>query len=448
MTVNRRDFMKMSAAGVTTPWLMNLSSMAHAADAGDDYKALVCVFLAGGNDHNNTLIPFDAKNYKAYQAIRPDVAVSQSSILPLLQPTPLPFGMKMGLNQNMVGMQKLFNQGNMAVLLNVGPLIQPTTKAQYKKNQVALPPKLFSHNDQRAIWKSSQTEGAKQGWGGRIADQKLTTNTNALFSCISISGTSVFLAGEDASQFNVLAHGVQKIRGAKADDWIWGGREVAGALSKLIVQDSQHPLEQAHADITKRAVKAESILTAALDGQPEIKTQLPDTKLGKQLAMVAKLIQARKKVGVKRQVFYVQMGGFDTHDELLSEHGALLKELSEAMTAFYDATVELGVSNQVTSFTASDFGRTFVSNGDGSDHGWGGHHFILGGAVKGKAFYGTAPEIALDTKDDVGKGRLLPTTSVDQYAATLASWFGVPDAKLETVSPNLKNFPIKTLGFV
>lgn len=452
MNITRRNFMKAGAAGAATSWLMNLPTLAHAAE-GEEYKALVCVFLAGGNDHNNTVIPYDATNYAAYKKIRPEVAVKQSSILPLLHDGTLPFNQKLGLHEQMPGMQALFNAGNMAIQLNVGPLFQPLTKADFKTAKQKLPPKLFSHNDQQSIWQASQAEGAKLGWGGSVADTQLNQNVYDLFSCISLSGSSVFLAGQEVRQLNVNSKRVVRIRGSKPKDWIWGGREVAQAASQLLVQDSQHPLEQEFVNVTKRAIDAESILTQALvdsgadqsDILPEDVTKL---KLGKQLNMVAKIIKSRAGLKAKRQIFFVKLRGFDTHDDLNSTHGGLLKEVSASIKAFYDATEAMGIANNVTTFTASDFGRTFVSNGDGSDHGWGAHHFVVGGAVNGKRFYGESPEIALETKDDVGKGRLLPSTSVDQYAATLASWFGVPDDKLANVAPNLKNFDVKNMGFV
>lgn len=452
MKVTRRGFLKTGVAGAATSWLMNLPTIANAAE-GEDYKALVCVFLSGGNDHNNTVIPYDADNYIAYKSIRPEVAVSQQGILPLLHEGTLPFNQKLGLNENMSGMQALFNAGNMAVQLNVGPLFQPVTKAEYETSKEKLPPKLFSHNDQRSIWQASHAEGAKRGWGGVSGDSQLSQNTNGIFSCISISGNSVFLSGEDVSQFTMSSKGIKAIIGSKPNQWVWGSQEVAKTLRQLLVQETSHPMMNEFVKVNKRAMDAESIINKALTDAGVVESNLlPEEvvklELGSQLNMVAKIIKARQGLGVKRQVFFVKLKGFDNHDNLVGLHGGLLKQLSDSLKAFYDATEAMGIANNVTAFTASDFGRTFVSNGDGSDHGWGSHHFVVGGAVKGKQFYGTAPEIALGTKDDIGKGRLLPSTSVDQYAATLASWFGVPNDQLSAVAPNLANFSVKNLGFV
>lgn len=459
MKITRRNFLKAGTAGAVTSWLMNLPTMAHAAE-GEDYKALVCVFLAGGNDHNNTVIPFDEANYGNYQFIRKSIAVEYDNILGLAQDgDPLPFKQKLGLHSSMKGMWELFHAKKMAVQLNVGPLFEPMTKEEYKTAKHKLPPKLFSHNDQQSIWQASQAEGAKKGWGGTSGDTQVSQNIHDIFSCISIAGSSVFLAGKEVSQLSMSSSGIRRIYGSKPTDWIWGGRQAAQALGQIITPEPEkerHPMEQEFVNVTQRAITAESILKQALvDADVDTKDLLPENvvglKLGRQLNMVAKIIKARKGIKAKRQVFFVKVGGFDNHDNLKSDHPKLLKDISDSIKAFYDATEAMGMAENVTTFTASDFGRTFVSNGDGSDHGWGAHHFVVGGAVKGKRFYGKPPRIPrkLDTEEYIGtKGRLLPTTSVDQYAATLASWFGVPDDQMASVAPNLKNFTEKNLGFV
>ena len=274
-------------------------------------------------------------------------------------------------------------------------------------------------------------------------------NSNATFTCMSVTGNAVYLSGNTALQYQISTSGPIKINAATSS--VYGSSAVSTAINTLIQQPSSHLLEDDYNTITKRAMAAYTSINSALT-QTSLTTAFPTDSLGAQLKMVARLIQGRATLGARRQVFLVSIGGFDLHDNLIRDHGGLLGKVSAAMTAFYDATVELGVANQVTAFTASDFGRTLASNGDGSDHGWGGHHFVVGGAVKGQAFYGTAPPVSVgNTKDSagnynpadqwhVGQGRLLPSTSVDQYAATLASWFGVSDTELPTVLPNIGHF--------
>jgi uncharacterized protein (DUF1501 family) len=450
----RRAFLKRGGAlgitGIAAPWALNLAAIGEAAaQSAGDYKALVCVFLYGGNDHGNTLAPYDATNYAAYQTIRGSLAIPQASLTnTLLAPSiALPDGMQLAMAPSLAGLKPLFDQGKLAVQLNVGPLIVPTTLAQYKSKSVLLPPKLFSHNDQQSVWQSSKPEGSTSGWGGRIGDLFLSSNTSSSLTCMSVTGNAVYLAGNQAVQYQVTASGAVPVKGVKSS--LYGSAACAAELRALITQSSSHSLENEYATVTKRSMDTEALVTSAVNSAPAFATVFNTSNaLAKQLQMVAKMIASRSLLGVSRQVFLVSLSGFDVHDNLTSQHPALLTSVNEAMRSFYDVTVELGVANSVTTFTASDFGRTLTSNGDGSDHGWGGHHFVMGGAVKGKKFYGTAPAIAVNGPDDVGQGRLLPTTSVDQFAATLASWFGVSDSNLATVVPNIGNFSAKNLGFV
>jgi uncharacterized protein (DUF1501 family) len=347
----------------------------------------------------------------------------------------------------------LFNAGALAVQFNIGPLVVPLTRTQFHSGDrrlYPLPPKLFSHNDQQSVWQSSSPEGSTQGWGGKIGDLALSNNGNALFTCISVTGNAVFLSGQTALQYQCSTAGPVPVQ-ALSDSFFWLPEQKA-AFSQLLQQSSTHALEDAYTQITKRSLQAYEQVAHAVAG-----VQLPEVfpvgnPLADQLKMVAQLIGARQSLGNKRQVFMVSLGGFDVHDNLMSRQAVLLRQLSEAMTAFYTATVALGVATQVTTFTASDFGRTLTSNGDGSDHGWGAHHLMMGGAVLGQRFYGTpAPLGITDTgsADDqwhVGQGRLLPTCSVDQYAATLARWFGVQADQLSTILPNLHHFDVRVAG--
>ena len=458
----RRAFLRRSTqlglAGTALPFALNLAAMGEAAAfTATDYKALVCVFLYGGNDYANTVVTYDDDSYNKYATIRGGsgqagggIAIPKADLAAtLLNPTvPLAAGRQYAMHPAMTGMANLFNTGKAAVQLNVGPLIVPLTRTQYNSSNRALypiPPRLFSHNDQQSVWQSSSPEGSTVGWGGNLGDLALSSNTNSLFTCISVTGNAVFLSGDSALSYQVSTGGAIAINGVKNN--IYGSTAVRSALTSLIQQTSPQVLENEYNRITTRAVTAESQITSGLAGVT-LATAFPaNNSLADQLKMVARLIGARSTLGSKRQVFMVSLGGFDLHDNLISQQPTLMKRVSEAMTAFYDATVELGVADKVTAFTASDFGRTLNSNGDGSDHGWGSHHFMVGGAVKGKALYGKAPPVSntnstTDAADQwhVGQGRLLPSTSVDQYAATLAKWFGVANGEMAGVLPNLSHF--------
>jgi len=457
----RRAFLRRSTqlglAGTALPFALNLAAMGEAAAfTATDYKALVCVFLYGGNDYANTVVTYDDDSYNRYAAIRGGagqagggIALAKAALAnTVLTPTvPLPGGRQYALHPAMPGMAQLFNTGKAAVQLNVGPLVVPLTRAQYSSNNRALlplPPKLFSHNDQQSVWQSSSPEGSTVGWGGNLGDLALSSNGNSLFTCISVTGNAVFLSGDSALSYQVSTGGAIAINGVKSN--VYGSSAVRGALTALIQQTSPQVLENEYNRVTARAVTAESQITAGLAGVT-LGTAFPTSNsLADQLKMVARLIGARSTLGSKRQVFMVSLDGFDVHDNMASRQPALLKKLSSALGAFDQALTELGVHNQVTTFTASDFGRTLTLNGDGTDHGWGGHQFVMGGAVKGKAFYGQVPPLSVGNTDapedqwHVGQGRLLPSTSVDQFGATLGRWFGASDSELLGVLPNLRNF--------
>ena len=457
MTTNasRRAFLQraslLSMAGASAPWALNLAAMGEAAAAtASDYKALVCVFLYGGNDYGNTLIPYDNTRYALYQGMRPTLAYALSALTAtLLTPTTaLPGGIQYALAPELAPLLPLFTSNRLAVMLNVGTLVQPTTKAQYSAKSVPLPPKLFSHNDQQSVWQSSAPEGATSGWGGRMGDLFEAGNGNATFTCVNVSSNAVFLSGHTAVQYQVSPSGPAALNGVKNP--LFGSATCSAALHTLVTAPRTHLFENEYTRVMSRSLVAGDALTTALAGGPAISTVFPTGNgLADQLKLVARMISTSSEVGAKRQVFFVSLGGFDNHDGLASIHPGLLTSVADAMSAFYNATVELGVANQVTSFTASDFGRTLTGN-DGSDHGWGSMHFMLGGAVNGGRYYGSAPIVANNGPDDVGQGRLLPSTSVDQYAATLGKWFGISDTDLLTVLPNLAhwNASQRTLGFV
>ncbi|MBI5260112.1 MAG: DUF1501 domain-containing protein [Burkholderiales bacterium] len=440
----------LGALGAAAPMALNLSLLADAAaaTAPADYKALVCVFLYGGNDHGNTLVPVDNTHHAMYASIRGSIATPQSALAAttLTPGTALPDGLQFALAPQLAPLKTLWDAGKLAVQLNVGPLIVPTTLAQYNAKSVPLPDKLMSHNDQQSTWQSDLAEGATSGWGGRMGDLMLSGNSGSVFTCTSVTGNAVFLSGNTAVQYQLSSSGAVAIKGIGSR--LFGSSTAQATLRTLITGTSSHLFADEYARITRRSIDAEAQVTSALSAAPALATTFPATTLGNQLKMVARMLSARASFGLTRQVFFVSLGGFDLHDYLPEKHPGLLTEVADAMKAFYDATVELGLAQQVTSFTASDFGRTLSSNGDGSDHGWGSHHFVAGGAVKGKAFYGTAPAVAVSGPDDVGQGRLLPTTAVDQFGATLASWFGVTDTDLASVVPGIANFSQRNLGFL
>ena len=456
----RRAFLRrashLALAGVATPMAMNLAALGEAAAfEATDYKALVCVFLYGGNDYANTVVAFDEARHARYAQLRggatgTSLVVPRSSLGPTeLRPTTaLPGGAKYALPPEMTDMARLFNSGRMAVQLNVGPLVQPLTRQQYNARVLPQPPKLFSHNDQQSVWQAQGGEGSTQGWGGNLGDLALSANSNAMFTCMSVSGNAVFLSGQNALQFQCSKAGAVAFESLRGNEWGQFLYEPAmrEAFSQLIQSPQSHVLGEAYNQITRRSLAAEAQLTGALSGVT-LSTPFPaDNPLADQLKMVARLIGGRASLGAKRQVFMVSLDGFDVHDTMAVRQPALLKKLSGALGAFDAALQELGMTDRVTAFTASDFGRTLSLNGDGTDHGWGSHHFVMGGGVRGQAFYGAVPPLSIgntDAPDDqwhVGQGRLLPSTSVDQYAATLARWFGVADTELHAVLPNLRHF--------
>ncbi len=460
LTASRRAFLKrasaLSVAGIAAPWALNLAAMAEASAAtASDYKALVCVFLYGGNDYANTLVPYDSASYAAYQQMRPSFAYARAALTgTALNAATAPLDAsgvahQYALAPELAPLLPLFDAGQLGVILNVGTLVQPTTKLQYTNKSVKLPPKLFSHNDQQSVWQSSSPEGATSGWGGRIGDLFESGNGNATFTCVNVSGNAVFMSGRSAVQYQVSTAGSVPLAGLKAP--LFGSSAASQALRTLVSQPRSHLLENEYSRVTKRAIDADAVLTGALAAAPALATAFPASNgLADQLKMVARMISAGPALGAKRQVFFVSLGGFDNHDEMLTVHPALLTNVANALAAFQKATAELGLADKVTTFTASDFGRTMSGNNDGSDHGWGSMHFVLGGAVKGQRFYGTAPVVANNGPDDVGQGRLLPTTSVDQLAATLGKWMGVSDTDLLAMLPSLSNYNAgaRNLGFV
>jgi len=413
--------------------------------APGDYKALVCVFLYGGNDANNLLVPIDTTTYRAYANSRGALALNREIMLPITPRTS--DGRSYGLHPNMPEMQSLFNTGRLAVLSNVGTLVAPTTRAQYMSGAAQLPQQLFSHNDQAVQWQTSlPDQNAQLGWGGRVADLMQALNENErLTMSISVAGSNQFQVGRHITQYQMTENGGIAFEGMSGR-----GNDIAreAAFRGLIAAEKQNLFDSAYADVGAKTLETDAILRAALNANPAPSVTFPNSSLGRQLRIISRLIKAAPALGFRRQIFFAATGGYDTHGDQLGAHANLLGNLSQSLNAFYQATAEFGVADSVTTFTASDFGRTMDTNGDGSDHGWGSHQLIVGGAVRGGDIYGAFPQLAIGGPDDTNRGRWIPTTSVDEYSATLARWFGVAESDLGTVLPNLHRFPSSNLGFL
>ena len=444
MRTNRRSFItcaSLAAAG-NILGLRPFGALNAMAQGTSDYKALVCVFLFGGNDANNTLIPFDTTGYGKYSSLRSDLALTQNTLLPL---TPTP---NFALNPNLPDIQTLFNNKNAAFVANVGTLVQPLTRAQYLAGQTA-PTNLFSHPDQQLEWQNAaQSAVTPTGWAGRIADALAGSyNTSASIPMItSVAGDTLFCNGNATAPVSISPGNVGTANCSEGSECT--ARQASAQA--LLTLDSGISLVQADDSITGNAYAYAKTLADAVQSISPLQTVFPNSPLAAQLKQIAQIIQVRSALGVQRQIFFASLGNFDTHADQITLQSALLAQLSPALGAFYDATVELNVASEVTTFTMSDFSRTFQPNSNnGSDHAWGSHHIVIGGAVNGGQIYGTYPTLALAGPDDSGSnGRWVPSTASAQYAATLAQWFGVPTASLSTVLPTIGNFSSNNLGFV
>jgi uncharacterized protein (DUF1501 family) len=408
-----------------------------------DYRALVCVFLAGGNDAWNTIVNLD--DYASYAAARPTIALAQGSLLPVRPPSD---GRAFGFHPSLAPLYSLFAQRKLAVVCNVGTLVEPITRAQYLTTPALRPPSLFSHSDQVYEWQTGIAAPLlTTGWGGRTGDRTLPMNGTATFPMIvTLSGATVFGTGTVARAFEMTTSGTVALAGFSTSQ---NSQIRYGAMRDLLLLDRDVTLVKAAGNTVTKALDTDALVTQALALAPPLQTVFPSGTLGDQLRMVARLVAARSLLGMHRQIFFVSLGGFDTHGDQLGAQQNLLAQTSGALAAFHAATVEMGVANEVTLFTSSDFGRTYRSNGLGTDHGWGSCQFVLGGAVKGGDFVGRWPTLALAGPDDSGSlGRFIPTTSVDQYAATLAKWYGLAAADVPAVFPNITRFDTADLGFL
>jgi len=408
-----------------------------------DYRALVCVFLSGGNDAWNTIVNVD--DFSSYAATRPSIALLPESLLPIKPPSD---GRSFGFHASLSGLHALWAQQKLAVLCNVGTLVEPISRAEYLSVPALRPPNLFSHSDQVYEWQTGiSAPRLSTGWGGRTGDRTLTLNGPGLFpTIVTLAGASVFGKGAVARAFEMTPQGTVALSGFSGST---NSQNRYAAMRDLLALDRDVPFVRAAGDTMNKALDTNALITEALNAAPPLQAVFPVSNLGSQLNMVARLISARNLGNMHRQIFFVSLGGFDTHSGQLGAQAGLLTELSEALSAFYAATLEMGVASEVTTFTNSDFGRTYSSNGPGTDHGWGSCQFVLGGGVRGGDFYGRWPTLALGGPDDSGSiGRFIPSISVDQYAATLATWYGLPAVDLAAVFPNIGHFDTADLGFL
>ncbi len=451
-SLSRRIFLKKSAllslGGAGMLSTLSGLNIAHAqTGAFSDYKALVCVFLFGGNDAFNMLVPRSDTEYETYRETRLSLAVEQASLLPISPMNSVPADY--GLHPNMPELQELFGNQRLAFIGNVGALIEPTTQSAYINNTAALPPQLFSHNDQQNFVMSLQATKPQQGWASRIAEMMLDANVNTDLSMnITLTGANTFQAGGTRTPYSIPASGVQRLWAIdpnSADDFVQRRTQF---FQSLLQQNHNHLFVDEYANVQTRAMELGQQISTALGNISPITTPFDETsRLAASLKMVAQLIAAHASLNVSRQIFFIGIGDYDTHGDQANRHPRLLRELSQSLKSFYDATVELELADQITTFTASDFGRTLTSNGDGTDHGWGSHQLVMGDAIDGGKIFGTMPDLTIGSSDDIGEGRIIPTTSVDQYAATLATWYGLPASALLETFPNLANFNTNNLGF-
>jgi uncharacterized protein (DUF1501 family) len=463
MNRQRRKFLRAAAAGGVAYAFGRTPGTVYAQAVGTggftDYKALVCLFLFGGNDSWNMVVPTSTTEYNAYSRSRgggttSSLAIDQAALLPIPLATPNQGAQTFGLHPSMAGARDLFAARKLAIMANVGPLIAPTTKTQYQQAATTghpLPPQLFSHNDQQDQWHSLRGKAIlKSGWAGRVADVlNAQTGAQQLSLNVSLAGQTFFQAGEVARPYVMGAAGATTFQGFGATGVNLARRT---AFENVAKASYGSVYERSFATVQQRAVQFADRVNTALSGARSF-VALPDagatlSPLQTQLRTVAKMISARASLSMSRQIFFVSTGGFDSHDDQNNDQPGLLGNVSTSIKSFYDALTEMGMENSVTLFTHSDFGRTLTSNGDGSDHAWGGVQLVAGGVVRGGDIYGQYPVLETNGVQDVGGGRLIPTISADQYAATLASWFGVADADLSKVAPNIGNFAQRNLGFL
>ncbi len=459
--MQRRDWIKVAASSAAFGMGNMLSGFSLAQSnaetngtkqlLGTDYRALVCVFLYGGNDAFNMVVPRSVSDHAIYAATRGGLAIDRNTLLPMTPTVAFSDGAQYGFHPSCVGLNQLFNDGRCALVANCGPLIKPLTQAQYQSGSVVAPSQLFSHADQQVLWQVPAANDTRRlGWGGKLADRFQASNINQQLSMnMTTEGENVFQAANNVRPYALSPVGVDDIW--PIDPAFSSTRRAV--FDQLMNRSYPNRMRDEIAQRIRRAQNLSATLKTALAQVPGNSAPFnsfdENNFLAYQLKMVARIIALRNTLQMRRQIFFVGLPGFDTHDNQLSAHNGLLGALSSGIKTFYDALSTLNIASGVTLFTASDFGRTLSINGDGTDHGWGAHHLVVGGAVNGGRAYGRMPSLLkLNNPDDAGYGQIIPTTSVDQYAATLAQWFGVPAAELVNVFPNINEFAPNVIGFV
>ena len=448
MNFTRRGILQTGVAigaGALAGTLTRFGKLSALTAPANDYRALVCIFLFGGNDSNNLIVPMDGNGYAAYSQIRKNLALAQNTLLEITTAG----GAGFGLHPKLVETQALFKSKNLALVANVGTLVRPLTRDQYVNSPALAPINLFSHADQQAEWQSSIAQGqSTTGWGGRLADQVGYMNGGSTFpTMMSVSGNALFTVGQQSRATAVIPGSPLGLQGF---DNSAASQARMNAVTQLLGLNSGASLVQQANLTTQQGIKNAALLSQAMNGAPALQTQFPKSTLGDQLLEVAKVIQVRQQLGNVRQIFFCSLGGFDTHTNQLNEQDTLFTELDESLGAFYRALQELNVEGSVTAFTESDFSRTLQPNTNGgTDHAWGSHHIVMGGMVKGGDLFGTFPTLALGGPNDAGaEGRWIPSIATDQYGATLSKWFGLPSNLNRAVFPNIANFPSADLGFM
>ena len=445
----RRRFLKLgtqtlAGAGIALGLDPTLT-LARAADnsSASDYRALVCVYLEGGCDGFSLMVPMGSYEHGEFASARGSLAIPHNQLLGLAGGSS-----PIGLHPNAASLQPLYDEGKLAMIANIGTLIEPTTLEQYENNAVDLPAQLFSHSDQSIQWQQLQgRDRAKDGWGAKAADYLSGFQERDYLTSISLAGSNYWQSGPGQRPFSLTESGVLEYQGMDdGSDWQQPRRE---AFERVLDLPRRHVFSRAYADLQKRAISVTTELGQVLESNAGLFTDQPvGNGLADKLSMVAQLIAAQEQLGLRRQIYYVSMGGFDVHDNQSRELPELFQELADALSFFQNKIDEIGKGPNVTTFTASDFGRSLLSNGDGTDHGWGNHLMAMGGAVNGGAIYGTLPSLGVEGPDSVHRGRILPTTSASQYAATLLRWLGLTESELLDVLPNIHNFDTRDLGFL
>lgn len=425
--------------------------IAASAQTPADYKALVCIFLFGGSDANNMIVPLEASEYATYAAVRDSasgIQIASSSLRPIV---PSSLGRQFGLHSSLGDLVPVWDKGSLAVVCNVGTLVEPMTRAEYLANSRTRPESLFSHSDQQEQWEASVSQGIPTtGWGGRLADRTVAFNGSAVYPMVtSVAGNNQFANGATTRPVTLPSTGSFGLRGFGTST---AAQARYNAMQTILTLDRDKRLVDAASAEMQSSIQLSTIIDPIINSTTSTVERMfskQSASLSRQLLRVAKIIERRAMLGVRRQIFFCSLGGFDTHNGQVATQASLFAQLGQAMATFHRATVKLGVASNVTTFTLSDFGRTFrPASGAGSDHAWGSHHLVMGGSVRGGDFYGQYPTLALGGPDDAGSdGRWIPTTSVDQYAATLATWYGAPSGDLPVILPNIGRFASSDLGF-